>query len=160
MKCESGLGLRKILETTSEHLRALEELGEPTHAWISLFRITEKLDNESKKQWQLAHPGTDLLQWQDLVKFVDSRSRALELGNVKECSQAQPSNTNNSRQDRRIQSYSTVSVCNESCSEPHKIHACPNFKSLSVSDRTKRVRLKLVMFQLFAIWSWSGCMYL
>ena len=148
MKCESGLGMRKILETTNEHLRALKELGEPTHAWNSLliFWITEKLDNESEKQWQLAHPGTDLLQWQDLVKFLDSRSRALELGNVKECSQAQTSNINNSKQDRRIQSYSTVSVCNESCSEPHKIHACPNFKSLSVSDRTKLVRSKQLCF--------------
>ena len=68
MKCESGLGLQKILETTNEHLRALEELCKPTHAWISLlmFWITQKLDDESKKQWQLAHPGLDLLQLQDL----------------------------------------------------------------------------------------------
>ena len=73
-----------------------------------IFWITEKLDNESKRQWQLAHPGTDLLHWQDLMKFLDSRSRALELD--KEYSQAQTSNTNNSKQDRRIQSYSTVNV--------------------------------------------------
>ena len=68
-----------------------------------------------KKQWQLAHPGTVLLQWQDFVKFLDSpRSRVLELGDVKEDTQAQTSNTNNSKQDRRIKSYSTKSVCNES----------------------------------------------
>ena len=81
-------------------MRALEELGEPTHAWKSLlmFWITERLEKESKKQWQLAHPGTDRLQWQDLVKFLDSRSRSLELGNVKEHSQAQTSNTNNPKQ--------------------------------------------------------------
>ena len=71
MKCESGLGLRKILEITNEHLSALEELGEPTHAWNSwlIIWISEKLDNESKKQWQLAHLCTDRLQRQDLVKF-------------------------------------------------------------------------------------------
>ena len=148
IKCESGLGLRKILETTNEHLRALEEVGEPTHAWNSLlmFWITEKLDNESKKQWQLAPPGTDLLQWQDLVKILDSRSRALELGNVKDYSQAQTSNTNNTKQDRRIQSYSIVSVCNETCSEPHKFHASPNFKNLLVSDRKKFVRSRQLCF--------------
>ena len=135
MKCECGLGLRKVLETTNEHLRALEELGEPAHVWNSLliFWITEKLDNESKKQKQLAHPGTNLLQWQDLVSFSDSRSRALEHGNFKEYSQAQTIDANNSKQDRRIQSYSTISVCNESCSEPHEIHACRHFKILSVS---------------------------
>ena len=54
MKCKSGPGLRKILETTNEHLRASEELGEPTDAWNSLliFWITDKLDNDSKTQWQ------------------------------------------------------------------------------------------------------------
>ena len=54
LKCESGLGLRKILETTNEHLRASEELCEPSHAWNSMliFWITEKLNNESMKQWQ------------------------------------------------------------------------------------------------------------
>ena len=109
-----------------------------------IFWITEKLDNESKRQWQLAHPGTDLLHWQDLMKFLDSRSRALELD--KEYSQAQTSNTNNSKQDRRIQSYSTVNVCNESCSGPHKSHACPHFKSLSVSDRTKLGKSKQLCF--------------
>ena len=70
-----------------------------------IFWIPEKLDNESKKQWQLAHPGTDLLQWPDLVKFLDSRSRALELGIVKEYSQARTSNTNKTKQDRMIQFY-------------------------------------------------------
>ena len=40
MKCESGLGLRKILETTNEHMRASEELGEPTHA----SRLVDILD--------------------------------------------------------------------------------------------------------------------
>ena len=94
----------------------------------------------------IGHPGTDLLQWQDLVKFLDSRSRNLELGNVKEYSKAQTSNTDNSKQDRRIQSYSTKCVCNEACSKPHKIHACPHFKSLSVSDRTKLVRSKHLCF--------------
>ena len=85
MKSESALGLRKISETTNENLGALEAIGEPTAAWDSLliFWRTEKLDNESKKQWELTYLGTDLLKCQDLVKFLDSRSRTLELGNIK-----------------------------------------------------------------------------
>ena len=80
LKNESASGLRKILETTTEHLRALTELGEPTAAWDSvlIFWIIERLDCESRKQWQLANPGTNLLKWQDLAEFLDSRSRALE----------------------------------------------------------------------------------
>ena len=51
MKCESGLGLPKSLESTNEHSRALKVLGEPTDARDSLlaFWITEELEKESKK---------------------------------------------------------------------------------------------------------------
>ena len=37
MKCESGLWLQNILETTNEQVRALEELDEPTNARNSLL---------------------------------------------------------------------------------------------------------------------------
>ena len=112
MKSESGLRLCKNLETRNDHLRALEEIGVPTDAWDSFlfFRITENLDNESKKQGQLAHLGTDLLKRKIFVKFRDSWSRSVELGNVRKFSKAQSNNTHNSQQRRRVQSYWTVSL--------------------------------------------------
>ena len=80
MKCESGLVLRKILETTNEHLRALEELGEPTHAWNSLliFWITEKLDNESKKTMAIGpsrHRSSTVARSREVFRFPKSSSR-------------------------------------------------------------------------------------
>ena len=44
MKTESAFGLRKILETSNEHLRALAELGQPVEHWESLlvFWIAKK----------------------------------------------------------------------------------------------------------------------
>ena len=64
MRNESAVGLRKILETTNEHLRSLAELDEPIDSWDSLliFWIIERLDGESRKHWQLANPGTHLLK--------------------------------------------------------------------------------------------------
>ena len=89
MRNESAVDLRKILETTNEHLRTFAELGEPIDSWDSLliFWIIERLDGQSRKQWQLANPGTHFLKWEDLAKFLDTRSRALELGAVKEPTQ-------------------------------------------------------------------------
>ena len=77
-KSKPGVELRKFLQTTIEHLRDIEKLVDPSDEWDSLliFRTTENLDNESKKQWQIPHGGTELLKWQDLVMFLDSRSRA------------------------------------------------------------------------------------
>ena len=71
MKTEYGHGLRKLLETTNEHLPFSEELGEPAEKWgsILVFLISGKKDSESRKQWQLDNPGTDLLCWKQLSKF-------------------------------------------------------------------------------------------
>ena len=65
MKSESASNLRKLLETTNEHLRALKDLGQPVDQWDSLlvFWIGDKMDAESRRQWQLDNPGSDLLTW-------------------------------------------------------------------------------------------------
>ena len=44
MKVEASSGLRKILETPDEHLRALADLGQPVEHWVSLlvFWLAEK----------------------------------------------------------------------------------------------------------------------
>ena len=114
MKLESGSGLRKLHETTNEHLRALEALGQPVNQWsaVLVFCIADKLDAESRKQWQLNHPGKNVLRWDDLSKFLDERSRALESGAVKVIPQA--SKKSNQREPRH-QSYAASMACSEIC---------------------------------------------
>ena len=88
MKVESGSGLRKLHETTNEHLSALEALGQPVNQWtaVLIFCIANKLDAESRKQWQLKHPDKKVFHWDDLSKFhdeIDERSRVLGSGAIK-----------------------------------------------------------------------------
>ena len=94
MKMESSSGLQKNLETTNEHLRPLADLCQPFVHWDSLlvFWLAEKTDSESREQWQLDHPGTDLLTLAELAKFLDTRSRALETGPVVNRSIPNPTN--------------------------------------------------------------------
>ena len=108
MKVESASGLRKLLEVTNEHLRSLKELGQPTDQWDSLlvFWLSEKRDPESRKKWQPAHPGTELLTWDQLAQFLNTRSRALESSGSKPISQ-QAGNQN--VRERQTQVY-TASV--------------------------------------------------
>ena len=92
LKMESSSGFQKILDTTNELLNPLADLGQPVVHCDSLlvFWLAGKTDSESRKQWQLDHPGTDLLTWAELAKFLDTRSRALETGPVVNRSHSQP----------------------------------------------------------------------
>ena len=147
LKSESSTGLRKLLETTNENLRALTELGQPVEHWdaILVHSLSEKMDPESRKQWQLDHPGTDLLTWKQLSKFLDTRSRALEIGGSKLSGQVNATQ-NPQRPDERIQSYSVSSPSCENCSEDHKLNSCPQFRAISVANRHQFVIGKRLCF--------------
>ncbi len=140
MKSESGSGLRKLLETTTENLRALTELNQPTDQWDSIlvFWLSDKMDPESRKQWQLDNPGSELLKWEQLANFPDTRSRALECGGASKMAPAEK----NAKQGgvRAIQGFQTAVVCSDSCSENHRLHACPQFRKMSVADRFNLVK--------------------
>ena len=65
------------------------------------------MDIESRKQWQLDHPVTDLLTWGELAKILGTRSWALESGPIPSRS---IQNTTNQLpwKVKRKQSYSVV----------------------------------------------------
>ena len=52
----------------------------PANQWdaILVYWLLEKLDAESRKQFELAHLGTDVLTFKELTAFMDRRSCALE----------------------------------------------------------------------------------
>ena len=101
------------------------------------------MDQESRKQWQLAHPGTNIKTWDDLSKFLDTRSRALETGSLKVSS---PENAKAQSSEKQAQVYHMSAACSEICGDPHNLHACPEFKKKSVSDRLHFVRSKNLCF--------------
>ena len=144
MKVESWSGLRKLHETTKEHLRAFEALGQPVNQWsaVIVFCIADKLDAESQKQWQLKHSGKKVLCWDDSSKFLDERSRALKSGVIKMFSQA---NKMSDQREQRHQSYAASIACSEKCDVEHKLHACPEFK-MSISQKYDLVKKKRACF--------------
>ena len=154
LKTESALGLRKLLELTNEHLRALVELGQPVEHWnaILVFVLTDKMDPESRKQWQLDNPGTDVLSWELLSQFLDTRSRALESGGTKvtpQSSVTSPCNKGNQNLTKRLQNYAVQGSLCESCQEDHRFYACSQFKGMCLADRHKFVKDKKLCFNCF-----------
>ena len=72
-KRESSVELRKLLESTNEHVLALEALRLSVNQWdaILMYWLLKKLDAESRKQFELAHPGRDVLTLKELTTFMD-----------------------------------------------------------------------------------------
>ena len=145
MKVESVSGLRKLHETTNEHLRTLEVLGQPVNQWsaVLVFCIANKLDAKSRKQWQHKHPGKNVFRWDDLSKFLDERSRASECCAIKVIPQA---NKMSDQREPRHQFYAASMTCSEICVVEHKLHACPEFKKMSTSQKYDLVKKKRACF--------------
>ena len=149
VKTESSVELRKLLESTNEHVQALEALMLPVNHWdaILVYWQLEKLDAESRKQFELAHPGTDVLTFKELTTFMDRRSRALESsGDQPEAStpKTTPKKVNQEAYFSTVE-HSASSRMKE-CSRSHSISQCDLYKQLGTRERKTVVRkLKLCM---------------
>ena len=147
-KSRTSQELRKLLESTNEHMQALEALRLPVNQWdaILVYWLLETLDAESRKQFELAHPGTDVLTFKELTTFMDRRSRALESsGDQPEVS------TQDAAQEDASEAYSSTvehsaSCQMKECSGSHSISQCDCYKQLGTRERKAVVRkLKLCM---------------
>ena len=77
VKKESSVELRKLLESTNEHVQALEALMLPVNHWDAklVYWLLEKLNAESRKHFELAHPGTDVLNIQG-VNYIHGQTKS------------------------------------------------------------------------------------
>ena len=110
------------------------------------------MDPESRKQWQLDNPGTDVLPWELLSKFLDTRSRALESGGTKVTPQPSvtpPCNQGNQTLTKRVQNYAVQGSSCKSCQEDHRLYACSQFKGMCLADRHKFIKDKKLCFNCF-----------
>ena len=85
MRAETAQEMRNLLETFREQIQGLETFGVHVHQCdaILVYHISEKLDSESKKAWELAHAGNDLQTIQQMRDFLSERCRALESRSAK-----------------------------------------------------------------------------
>ena len=149
IKKESSVELRKLLESTNEHVQALEALRLPVNHWdaILVYWLLEKLDAESRKQFELAHPGTDVLTCKELTTFMDRRSRALESsGDQPEASTPKtiPKKVLQEVYSSTVDHFTSCQM--KECNGSHSISQCDRYKQLGTRERKTVVgKLKLCM---------------
>lgn len=141
---ESAKGMRSLLDTTTETLNALNNIGVSTTNWDPLVThiIVAKFDMESHRLWEQKLGGTrDLPTTQQLLDFMDMRFRTLEALNM---SSQRDSTANRTPQ---LKSFATNNepLC-AFCNKDHYIHNCKEFATLSPEKRREVVSEKQLCF--------------
>ena len=140
---EAG-SFRNLMQTADEHRRALEALGLNMDEMdiYTVYHAVEKMDAESRREWELEHPGTDLLKYEDLHKFLITRCRALEAAHGSKQSTNRGIEFGQTQSDgKRNHSLSVTQTNNcPQCKQAHGLFACDEFKKKTVDNRRKFVR--------------------
>ncbi|XP_036322052.1 uncharacterized protein LOC118736051 [Rhagoletis pomonella] len=78
---ECSTAIQKLMDGVTESERALTKLGRPTEKWDDwlVYLITEKLDTETLKQWELSLDSPNHIPiYKQLVQFLEKRIVGLE----------------------------------------------------------------------------------
>ncbi|GFY02362.1 uncharacterized protein TNCV_3502441 [Trichonephila clavipes] len=140
IKFESAFHLRSLIDSIQSHLRALKQLElEPNALCESMliFVITQRLDDESRKQYEMELHSNDLPKWDNFLDFLIKRSQALE--NV----QRNSSLKNKNEYSPKFRSFvvkSDEKTCPLCPLETHPIFKCKVFHEMSVQERSNKVR--------------------
>lgn len=147
---ESSVDLRRLIDVINKNIRALKNLGFERNDLSDVMLITiilEKLDRESRKQFELSINTSEIPNFDNLMAFLEKRSQTLEsiVKNVfykpKQQSEAKPRSflLNSNNNDKKCV------VCNL----PHPLYKCATFIDMNFSERfsvVKRNRLCLSCF--------------
>ncbi|GFR20901.1 uncharacterized protein TNCT_491341, partial [Trichonephila clavata] len=122
------------------HLRALKQLElEPNTLCesILIFVITQRLDDESHKQYEMELHSNDLPRWDKFLDFLIKRSQALE--NVQR-NYSLEKKKEYSPKFKSLVVKSDKKSCSLCSSEPHPVFKCKQFHDMSVQDRNNKVK--------------------
>ena len=72
--------LRQIVDTTKCNLEALKAMNLHTETWnlMIIYILFRKLDNKTKREWELQISSKELPTLQQLYSFLEHRCNALE----------------------------------------------------------------------------------
>ena len=141
-------GIRDLIDTIRQSVQALEALGLPTNQWdtIVLYLLTSKLDNETRREWELSFHTDEFPKLLDCYQFMEKRCQALETSKP---ARSQEVSRGHDRYENRIHPYKRHVRSNNAtlyncfvCKGGHSIYRCNKFQNLSVDDRLKICRQK------------------
>ncbi|CAK1592270.1 unnamed protein product [Parnassius mnemosyne] len=139
--CESSNSLKELLDSTTDCLHELSNLGIDIKSWdvIIIYIISLKLDVETRKQWELyvSQLPDELPTFKQLKEYLETRFRALEFVEPsKSKTRASYANVNNNPKALHVTSNFTC----PHCSEGHRLYNCKQFAKEDVDKRRNIVQ--------------------
>ncbi|KYN02058.1 hypothetical protein ALC62_07127, partial [Cyphomyrmex costatus] len=136
----SAVELRRLLDNAKESVEALKTLGHPVQDDVLVYLISQRVDQETRKFWELScGEGDEFPTFDELEKFLNSRIRAFEAASVQlnKTPVTKPQKAN-----AQIHlSEASLSKCSI-CSENHPIYKCTSFRTMSVDQRLEMINRK------------------
>ncbi|XP_058817243.1 uncharacterized protein LOC131680544 [Topomyia yanbarensis] len=148
MTGESGEELRKLIDTCSKHVDALNNRDLPVDGLAEMILVNlvaKRLDKDTRKLWESQLPKEELPSFSLMLNFLRERSRILQ--KVKGYSEQQPiTGTAKQRgklEQKNMTAKNFVQTSKESCfscNGKHSIYKCNVFKALGVNERYGKVK--------------------
>ncbi|KAJ8893932.1 hypothetical protein PR048_006533 [Dryococelus australis] len=136
---ESVVMLRRLLDSVVECNRLLKVLGQPVEHWdlILVFIVTERLEWESRKEWQLPLSDYELPKFEKLVQFLQHRTRSLAATNVIKSKTSTTVITSRLQGNRSLSALHGTTQDNGcmKCAGSHTLYKCPEFLVIPVQER-------------------------
>ncbi|KAL0828965.1 hypothetical protein ABMA28_003856 [Loxostege sticticalis] len=157
---ESAVAIRQLLDTTSSCLKSLSTMGIQTQTWdtIIIYLVASKLDTESHKQWEtyISNQCDDLPTWQQMVEFLETRFRTLEMVDTSKPWQKQ--SQQNSKPTSKPKAFHAAVVNDQKsskivcvmCEEPHYLYQCKKFGQQTPQERHDFVQTQQLCFNCLA----------
>jgi hypothetical protein len=112
VKTEAVSTLRRLQTNVKEHILGLIAGGVDTDACdpFTVYIVADKLDAETRKQWELSSSGSTPQKLDDLLTFIDQRARALE-ASPRQPSEAKSDTKSDSNQRKHNNFHTSTERC-------------------------------------------------
>ena len=148
LSSESASGIRKLVDTSGEVFRQLATLGIPIQHWdvILVHILVDKIDSETRRQWELKLVRNVLPSFKDLLNFLEARWQSLELCHAGTSKGTGPFFVKKPSNKSSTAFLATNAIKCEFCDAEHFVFKCNVFLKLNFNERTKMVRDKNLCF--------------
>ena len=132
--------LRQIVDTTKCNLEALKAMNLHTETWdlMIIYILVHKLDNKTKREWELQISSKELPTLQQYYNFMKHRCTALESVSPR----TKPNEPKQHNGRKPSHAYLSIKLTCEVCKESHPTSQCNTFKQWSSEEEYNFVKSK------------------
>ncbi|XP_062538698.1 uncharacterized protein LOC134206973 [Armigeres subalbatus] len=142
---ENATDLRKLIDVCTKNVDALKNLDLPVDGLgesMLINRIAKKLDDETRKAWELDQAGKDMPDYDSTMDFLRERCRVLEKirpGDKRIVKSSKPAKQIFEVKPKGSSLVATSDKCPQ-CSNNHELWKCETFKKTTLADRYSTLR--------------------